>query len=158
MTLKTNQDAIRLSAAEAERQVIITPEDQDRFVLTCDQAIAACKIHSSRKVWFEELGRLFFHVNHWAIQHQDRVLACYAAPRGGQVVVFVIPKSDHFSFDLADLVVDLDIEITQKFQSIPAEVLQIPGASNSQFNSFVDPKIAKHLYGPDIVTQGAVAP
>lgn len=147
MAIKNRTKTIQLDAAEAERQVVVTTEDEDRFSLTCAQAIEACKIHTSRKVWFEELRSLFLHVNGWAIKNKDHVRSCYAQPRAGLVAIFIIPIKDSFDFDLADQIADLDLELSQEFPLVPAEVLQIPGGEEDGLRTFVDSDIAKHLYG-----------
>lgn len=146
MPTKNRTSPLQLDAAEAERRVLVTTEDEDRFSLTCAQAIEACKIHTSRKVWFEELRSLFSQVNEWAIKNQSAVRCCYAQPRAGLVAIFIIPIKDSFDFDLADKIADLDLELSQEFPLVPAEVLQIPGNEDG-LQTFVDTHTAKHLYG-----------
>lgn len=148
MTNISQKSAILLSAAEPDRQVIVTPEDEDRFGLTCAQAIEACKIHTNSKVWFEELTSLFQYIHDWAQKKTALVHACYATPHAGQVVIFVVPVADSFDVQLSDLLADLNLEICEKFQLIAAEILQIPGKDTAHLGTFLNSKVAKTLYAP----------
>lgn len=146
MATKNRTTPLQLDAAEAERRVLVTTEDEDRFSLTCAQAIEACKIHTSKKVWFEELRSLFSQVNEWAIENKASVRACYAQPRAGLVAVFIVPVKGAFDFELARKIADLDLDLSQEFPLVPAEVLQIP-SSEDGLRTFVDSDTAKRLYG-----------
>jgi hypothetical protein len=132
--------------ANPQGRVLVTPQDEDRFTLPCAQAVEACKLHVSRKLWFDELDSMLVRVRDWAGQHQDRIHSVYAAPREGHVVIFVVPKSDTYDLDLGSQLTDLDIELAQQFQVISTEVMQIPGKTTQQLASFVNPDMAKTVY------------
>jgi hypothetical protein len=146
MTTTAHKTPIQISSSDPNRQVVITQEDEDRFSLTCAQAIEACKIHTNRKVWFEELASLFEHVRVWVEKNKAIVHACYAVPRAGQVVIFIVPAADSFDFSLSDSLADLSLEISEKFQLIAAEVLQIPGKDPDHLQTFLNAKVAKTLH------------
>ena len=139
---------IQLSAADADRQVVITQEDEDRFSLTCAQAIEACKFHTNRKIWFEELASLFGFVQSWIKDNLPKVNSCYAAPRGGQVVIFIVPTAKSFDFELSDALADLSLALSEKFQQISSDVMQIPGKDPQHLQTFLDVKVAKILHVP----------
>lgn len=133
--------------ANPEGRVLVTAQDEDRFIVTCAQAVAACKVHISQKVWFDELDALLVRVRDWARHHADKVHAAYASPREGHIVLFVVPKSEQYDLDLGAKLTDLDIELGQQFQVIDTEVMQVPGKTPEHLSTFVKVEAAKQLYG-----------
>lgn len=148
MATKASASTLHLNErTDADRAVLVTTADEDRFSLPCAQAVEACKVHISREVWFDELESMFARVREWCEQHKDRVRACHAAARGGVVVVFVVPHSTQYDRDLGSLLTDLDIELAQQYQVIESEVLQVPGDTPERLATFVQPGAAKTIYG-----------
>jgi hypothetical protein len=148
MAPTTQEQTIHLNEqANPEGRVLITTLDEDRFFLPCAQAVEACKMHMSRKLWFDELDAMFVRVQKWATEHREQVHAAYAAPREGHVVIFIVPKSASFDLDLGAKATDLDIELAQQYPMIPSEVMQVPGQTPQQLSTFVKPGSAKTLYG-----------
>lgn len=148
MATKAKDQVVRLDEkANPEGRVLITTQDEDRFSLPCAQAVEACRVHISRKVWFDELDSMLVRVKEWAGSHANLVQAVYAAPREGHVVIFVVPKSEHYDLDLGAKLSDLDLELAQQFHVIASEVMQVPGKTQQQLATFVNPSTAKPLYG-----------
>ena len=133
--------------ANPEGRVLVTAQDEDRFIVTCAQAVAACKMQISNKVWFDELDALLVRVRDWSAQNSARVHAVYASPREGRIVIFVIPKSDQYDLELGNKLTDLDMELAQNFQIIDTEVMQVPGKLPDQLATFVNVESAKRLHG-----------
>jgi len=133
--------------ANPEGRVLVTAQDEDSFCVTCAQAVAACKMHISQKVWYDELDALLVKVRDWARQYAEKVHAVYASPREGHIVVFVVPKSDQYDLALGGKLTDLDIELAQTFKIIDTEVMQVPGKKPDQLATFVNVDSAKRLYG-----------
>jgi hypothetical protein len=147
-TSRSRGAAIQLNArANPQGRVLITSQDEDRFILPCVQAVEACRVHISQKVWFDELDAMFILVQQWARKHADLVHSVYAAPREGRVVLFVVPKGSTYDHALGARLTDLDLELARDFRVIRCEVLQIPGKTPHQLATFVDPRLAKILYG-----------
>jgi len=146
-TMATKQEAgiIRLDeAADGDCVVVITKADEDRFSLTCRQAIEACEAHTSEKLWFAELESMFKDVFEWAQERSKLVRACFAAPRAGQVVIFIVPNSARFDQQLAEDIADLELRLSRDYRQITLELLQVPEGA---LNTFVGKKWAKPLYG-----------
>ncbi len=133
--------------ANPEGRVLVTAQDEDRFIVTCAQAVAACKMHISQKVWFGELDALLVTVRDWATQNASQVRAVYASPREGHIVLFVVPKSKQYDLDLGTKLTDLDVALSQQFQVIEAEVMQVPGNTAEELATFVNVDAGKQVYG-----------
>ncbi len=148
MATTTKPSVVHLNEqTSAQARVLVTTQDEDRFSLPCAQAVEACKMHISRKVWFDELDAMLVRVNHWAGEQQNAVHAVFAAPREGRVVIFVVPRSDQYDRDLGARITDLDLELAQQFQVITSEVMQVPGKTPALLATFVNPETAKTIYG-----------
>ncbi|MGB7158801.1 MAG: hypothetical protein WBD40_12080 [Tepidisphaeraceae bacterium] len=142
---KTQPDALRLHADhDADRQVVVHPKDDDLFVLTGRQAIQACQLGISIELWLNEFESMLRHVEGWASEHADKVVECFAMPRDARVVLFVIPSSPHYDFDLADELVELNTHLMKAFNIGMVELHQVPEA---EVERFLDPSHAKRIYG-----------
>lgn len=115
---------------EGDRPVVLTTEDEDRFVKSCRWVVEQSRLGDSRQALIDELNALFAHVREWAAHKADRIRACFAAPRDDQIAVFVIPRSERYDFDLADELTRLDFELAEKFQLCACDVLEIPASSS----------------------------
>src|SRR5690606_15444316 len=93
------------------------------------------------EVWLNELRDMAEHVAAWA-QKRPAVQAVYAAPRGTQITLFVIPNADQFDFDLADEMVSLEIEL-RRFNVGLIETIQIPPG---ELDRFVDTNQARIIH------------
>ena len=98
---------------DADRRVILHPENNHLFVRSGKQVIEACRLSISIDVWMNELAALMGHVQRWAAQRASRVRACYCAPRGAKTVVFFVPASQGFDFDLADELAELTSQLVK---------------------------------------------
>ncbi|MFA7236227.1 MAG: hypothetical protein WC058_05115 [Phycisphaeraceae bacterium] len=89
----------------------------------------------------------------WAESHADAVRACFVAPLGPRMAVFVIPCGDQFNFDLADELASLNIHLVRKYNVGMVELHQIPF---DEIDRFVDPATAKWVYGQQPTTHSSV--
>ncbi len=142
---KSANSVTRISEARhGEDEYLLLPEDNDLFVRTGRQIIAACQLGISVELWLNELSAAMKKAHDWAKERPAQVRSCYCSPRGGSVVFFVAPQSEQFDFDLADSMADLNLDLLKTFNLGLIEVRQIPWA---EFDRFVDPESGKRLYG-----------
>ena len=140
----TSTDPLRIhEATDAQRQVVLHPENDDLFVQTGKQVIEACRLNISLDLWKHEVRAMFDHIRKWAADHADRVQACYISPRHTKLLLYVAPRGEAFDFDLADELVQLNRTLLRKFQVGLIEVLQVP---LSEIGRFVHPDEARELY------------
>ena len=138
-------DAIRLQAGrDDDRQIIIHPADNDLFVATGKQVIEACRLHISVDVWFQELSAMLQEVRSWAQKRGSQVRSCFCVPRGTRVILFFVPATPQFDFDLADALAILNGELVKGFNVGMIEVRQIPW---DELDRFLNTDKAKLVYG-----------
>ena len=134
---KTDQtqstDALHVDALqEADRPVVITPDDEDRFVKTCRWVVEASKLGLSRDVWLRELHSMFSRVQRFCDEHQRLVRFCFAYKRDDQIGIYFVPREGKYDFDLSERMTELDIELAEKHQACLCDVFQIPESSAAQ--------------------------
>ena len=122
---KTKTNHIQVDASDAGSRVVFTPEDQDRFVMDCTDAVRCAQVGMSLNAFTDEIRALVGHVREWA-QRQEGIARCDFSPMDGRFVIYVTPASGRFDLSLSDRLVALDIEIAEKFQHLTCDVLQYP--------------------------------
>ena len=55
-------------------RVVVTPEDEDRFVLQSGQAVEACQMANAKTHWIEAFKNEYLARSHqWCSEHKDRM-------------------------------------------------------------------------------------
>ncbi len=146
MTDQVGKNSVtRISEADhGNDEYLLHPESNDLFVRTGRQIIAGCQLGISVELWLNELSSVMKRVHEWSDKYHDRIRTCYCAPSAGSVVFFFAPPSDRFDFDLADSLVELNLEVRRSFNVGMVEMRQVPWA---EFDRFVDLEAGKRVYG-----------
>lgn len=126
---RSKMQVIRLGYAAGK--VVVTPEDEDRFVLTAQHAVTACQNHhrqdeAVKSFKIEFLGPLI----DWCKRHADRVRACYIPVPLGYVQVFIVGSSYQYDFDLGRAISRLELELADSGWSV--NVLQLPNSDDEE--------------------------
>lgn len=144
-TLPPSRDPIRIREdRDGVGPVVLPPQDDDLFVRTGQQVIEPCRLGIGVELWLKELRAMLDMVNKWATEHSSRVQACFCAPRGSKITLFVVPSSDSFSFDWAEEIAGLNIRAVKDFNLGMVEILQIPG---DQVERFLMIQSSRQVYG-----------
>jgi hypothetical protein len=139
------RDTLRLDHDEdADRKILIHPADNDLFVSTGRQVIAACQLGISLSVWVNELGQMLEEVQRWAEARKDKIVSCYSVPQGSRVLLFFVPRSTSFDFDLADELVSLNGDLVRKYNIGLVEMHEVPAA---EYDRFFNIDTARWVYG-----------
>jgi hypothetical protein len=151
--------AIHIDAkSDGDRLVVLTPENEDRFVKSCQWVVEASKLRISRDVWLRELHHLLTHVHEWAQQHAARIKACMAAQRDDQIAIYVVPSAGVYDFDLSDEITRLDLELAEKFQACQCDVLQVPESTRNELYDSTGKRLVIHIYGEQNRTSVEMVP
>jgi hypothetical protein len=130
-------------AQDADRNVVLHPENDDLFVQTGKQVIEACRLNISVELWQHEVSSMFDRVRHWAAERDDRISGCYATARPTKLVVFVTPTKSTYDFDLADEITMLNRDLLRNFNVGYVELAQVP---LDQMDRFVHPQQVRPIY------------
>jgi len=121
---------------DGDAQFVIHPESNDVFVRTGKEVIASCELGISLEVYLGQLSDLFRAVASWGKSHPS-VRAIFAYPNGSKIVLYVVPCTDTFNFDLADEMAHLNRDLVRDHGRVLGmiEVLQIPWQDRDSFVS-----------------------
>jgi hypothetical protein len=129
-------------------QVVVTPEDHDRFVLASREATVACRNQLAIERFIDDFkGVVLAKLAAWCEEHCDRVSACYVPfPISGNCIkVFVVAKAAKFDFVLNDSIAELETELAES--RWPCDVLQIATGGVEQLHVFFDPEQSIQVFG-----------
>jgi len=141
---KTRKEPLMLSYEEKGRQIVVTPEDNDRFVTTVEHAIAACQMQQESEEFAKQFDRLLRRLAGWIVEQQDKIKEAYLTVRDAGLLFLVVRKEKHYDRELTDSLTDLDIEIAQssEFNLVRLSVLALPNASKDSVYSFILPGLS----------------
>jgi hypothetical protein len=122
---RTKPKPIRLHF-ESTNQVMVVPDDEDRFFTTESEAARACKQVERSRDWSQQWNDFLVHVNRWCEAHKGDIEAGYVTVGDSALNVLLFLRRPDYDFGLEDGIADLDLELAEKFPLCTAEVLQIP--------------------------------
>lgn len=129
-------------------QVVVTPEDKDRFVMGSQHAISACQGAVAFDRFVEQFKNDFLRPLYtWCCEHKDSIQACYVPLpfSSSPIKVFMVAKSAKFDFALSDAIADVELEFQE--DRWPCDVLQISSGSPEELQVFFDPAQSLQVYG-----------
>jgi hypothetical protein len=141
---RTTAKPITLSF-RSEVQVVVEPDDSDRFVTTAAEAARACQQAQAGQEFRAEFEHFLSFVHGWCITHKDKVDRAFVDIGDGGLRVNICMKSADFDFEFDDKVTDLDIELLERYPKCIAEVTQFPGSIGKQLEP--DSEFAVIVYG-----------
>lgn len=128
-------------------QVVVTPENKDRFVTTSKEAAHACKVAEDSKAWGGEFDQFLMFVHEWCAQYAHEALKCFVGVSDEGLTVFVVTKGAEYNFGFDDAITALNLEIADKFPSISANAIQVPNVAEDNLASFVSLPHAIQVHG-----------
>lgn len=143
---QTSAQPIRLHFSD-RTPVVVTPEDEDRFMTTSAEAAIACRQAQEMLQWKNEFDRLLTRLHDWCREKKEQVARTYMAPSDGGLKVFILTKGPDYRFDFDDAISGLDIEVANRFGRCPTEVIHMPETPVSSLTSFFDQSKAWQIYG-----------
>ena len=145
------KDPIELKWQEGDRQVVIVPKDQPRFIATLNKAIQVCQTHISRFEEFQkQFDNLLLLLHGWANEREARINTVYLAVRDAGLLFVVVRNEVPYDSEFEDELTDLDLKIAhdKNFDKIRLNVLALPNASMESIATFLSPE-----YTLSLVTQ-----
>ncbi|MFG0257626.1 MAG: hypothetical protein ACF8GE_06970 [Phycisphaerales bacterium JB043] len=104
-------------------EVLVTPDDRDKFVIPSDEAVIACMSFDQFKSSVQDkLLELVAFVRRWLDSHNDASQRVLFGGRNSELVFCVIRNEGLTSEDVADVIADLDIALFEHFPDLPVRV------------------------------------
>ena len=136
---------VRLSYEDG--QVVVTPQDQDIFLISAEKATEACTeaIKDQERVTRFK-SEFILPLAKWCNEHQDRISACFVAfPAATVLPVYVIGATEQYDFDLVPEQIQCADMLEKRGWS--AHVSQIPKSVQEELASFFDLEYALQVHG-----------
>ena len=142
MTTKTMESPIQLRWGEKNKRVVVTPEDENRFIVTVEAAIRACNAAVQYSAFEPVFSNLLTHLGEWKRQHEEQILDAYLTVRDAELMFVVVKKTREYDREFEDLLTSLDIGIAQDkdFEMINLSVLGLPKSPTKSVADFLSPQ------------------
>ena len=144
METSISEQAIQLTPVflnweDTDKTVVITPADNDRFVLTVQEAIEACRAQSNQGKFRQQFDILMNTLAEWLKENDAKISRSYMTIRDAGLLFLVVRKNIVFDSDFEDILTDLDIKIARDVQLdlVNLSVLAIPYANSDAISSFL---------------------
>ncbi len=156
MTTKSRTEGQIIRLTHRGRQVIVEPDDEDRFVMTAQNAVKACQDSKQRQEAIRTFKEGFLvPLLDWCRKFLDKVQACYVAAPTTFLQVFVIGKSQKYDFDLSEELSALELKLADTWR---VSVLQLPATAPDDLQSFFNTEGAIEVYAELDAAQGQGQP
>lgn len=149
--ISSRMEAIQLRWQETSREIVISPEDQDRFTATVEEAIKACQSSIQGFAKFQQAFKsLLTRLQSWISEHEKDVDSAYLSVRDAGLLFVVVRKGASYDRDFEDLLTQVDLEIANdsEFNTIRMNVLALPNCPSDSITAFVSPEYAISLSSP----------
>lgn len=124
-----------------ERSVVVRPKDNDKFVVSSQEAVAACFAYDKFVGGLKkQVDELMEHLSQWVKDHRQYIKSAFVTFRVGNSMLFlVMQKETLFDPVLSEHLTDLDIEIANNpsFNLIDLDVMAIPPVSRESAEAFL---------------------
>jgi hypothetical protein len=135
---KTDGETVYLNAKNVRGQVVVTPDNENRFVVRMAEAIAACEGLEQNQRAQDKYNLLLTRLATWIGKHAASVRDAYVTTRDNGLCFIVVQKSPAYDRGFQDAVAELDWDIAND-PDIPfaLEVMAVPPAPVESLRSIL---------------------
>jgi hypothetical protein len=135
---------LQLNYKTQGQTVVITPENEDRFSLTVQEAIRACSAGQDAIIFDRQFKKLLEKTTFWLKKNSSDIDKAYVTIRDSDILFFIVRKTVEYNRDFEDVLTDFDIEVAEdrNLDKIRMSVLAIPKSSPQTITSFLRPDFA----------------
>jgi len=141
MSQATRPNILHLDYQQRDGTVVVVPADEDRFALTVEEAVKACRAYEQASAFRHQFQILLRELADWIGQHRNQVAEAYVTVRDAGLLFLVVKKSPEHDDTLEDQLTELDLAVAQdpNLNLIRLSVLAIPPVSHEGIDSFLAP-------------------
>lgn len=128
--IQTQRNTLVLLDEEHDGTVTVVPKDRDRFCVSVEQAVKACKLVDIGYSFVNQMADLRDHLMRWLADRRERVQSAYLSMRSSGILFVVVQQRTERDDALANDLTDLDLEIANsgQFNLLTFDVLSLPKA------------------------------
>jgi len=144
MAVANRQEYIRLKWLERDRKILVEDADEDRFSMTVEEAIEACKVYEREKqpLFRKQFKMLLDFLGEWSFKRRNKLAKVFLTIRDAGLLFLVVTKRKTYDESFEEELTQLDIEVANKedFSGILLSVQALPLCSSSNYDSFCYPE------------------
>ena len=139
MATKTQTPIIRLGKKNGKALVHLETPEEDRFMMTVESVIHACKMHGKISEATSQLRQLQKHLDRWLERHGGGVLDAFLTGPDSGLLLLLVREKPRFDRQFEDALTELDTEVAnaEELSLIGLSVLAIPNAGEAGIRSFL---------------------
>jgi hypothetical protein len=142
---------IRLDYRIKGGNVVVMPNDEDRFTMTIQEAALACKAGVKQLRFGRQFERtLLPRLGSWMKAHKNKIQKAFLTLGDGRLLFLIVrrevPYDETFENELSDL--DISIARDETLDLIRLAVLALPCVSEETYASFLDNRMILEYGGP----------
>lgn len=132
-------------------KVVVTDDVQDRFLISVQEAVIACKDMAQSILYRRQFGMLVVKLGAWLQRHRQKVRKAFLTAREGTLLFLVVRSTAQFDASVTDALTDLAIDVSNDdgFSLMRLDVLALPDASDEAVKSFLMPDRHKEVANAD---------
>lgn len=144
MLITNEKRYIRLRWSEKDRRIVIEDKDEDRFSMTVEEAIAACRVYERGKqpVFRKQFQTLLDFLGAWCYGRSRKLAKVFLTIRDAGLLFLVVTKKKTYDENFEAQLTKLDINIAraQEFSEISLSVQALPLCDRNGYDSFCSSK------------------
>ncbi len=144
MAIANQQEYIRLKWQEKDRRVVVEGGDEDRFSMTVEEAIEACKVYDKGKkaLFRKQFNMLLGFLGQWCYNRTDKIQKAIFTIRDAGLLFLVVTRIKTCDETFEDELTQLDIKIAHStdFSEICLSVQALPLCGEDGYGSFCNPE------------------
>jgi len=131
---------VQLRWSLADDKVVVTPEDQDRFVIRLNRAIEILQQAHHAEEFKKQFDLLVRLLAEW-VNHTSGVKQAFLAPREGALAFVVVRDACEYNDDFEDNLSELDYRLAndEDLSRIRMHAIALPPVSEDALSSFLAP-------------------
>ena len=139
MMSTTRLSSIVLYEDGAERDVLVYLKDNDKFVLTAQDAVRACRAWDKGVQFGRQFEDLLNRLSQWVAENRSHISTAKLNVRQNDILFVATQKTVERDDVLADRLTELDLEIStaSTFDLISLNVLSLPLVDNESAAAFL---------------------
>lgn len=141
MKTKAAVKPIQLKFEDAGRRVVVTPDDNDRYLLTVEQAILACNLMERVSGFQPRFEKMLSRLAAWLSDSRGAVDSAYVTIRDAGLLFLVVRKNTEYDREFEDALTELDLAVARDRDTsgITISMLALPKCSNASISGFLHP-------------------
>jgi hypothetical protein len=147
-TATAESSVVRLEWSLKDGDVVVTPCDQDRFILRRNRAIAILQQGAEVEKFGHQFNILLRTLAEW-LKNRSEISKAYLTDRDGALAFVVVRKVCRYDDAFEDIISELDYRVANDpdLDLIKMDIIALPLASDNAISSFINPGFSFQYVG-----------